>query len=115
MPTTHSPLIIGADAGHKPSLFRTVGTKASQYHAQIPYLHKLPFPAIAIIVTLIVVNLLVWAAVGIVLVRQTFDARSSYLILDSTGIRPLCRLRFSPIHLGYATLWMQITFPLLTL
>jgi hypothetical protein len=36
--------------------------------SRVPYLSKLPFPAIAIIVTLIVVNLLTWAAVGIVLV-----------------------------------------------
>lgn len=42
--------------------------KASAYHAQVPYLQKLPFPAVAIIAILISVNLLVWAAVGIVLV-----------------------------------------------
>lgn len=40
------------------------------YHSRIPYLRRLPFPAIAIILTLIMVNLLVWAAVGIVLVRS---------------------------------------------
>jgi high-affinity nickel-transport protein len=51
-----------------------MGVKASHYHARTPYLHNLPFPAIAIIVTLIVVNLLVWAAVGIVLVIQTLKS-----------------------------------------
>jgi len=52
----------------KPSFFRNASRKASEYHSRVPYLSKLPFPAIAIIVTLIIVNLLVWAAVGVVLV-----------------------------------------------
>lgn len=52
----------------KHSFIRNVSAKASQYHARVPYLQKLPFPVIAVIVTLIVVNLLVWTAVGIVLV-----------------------------------------------
>ncbi|KAH7076117.1 high-affinity nickel-transport protein-domain-containing protein [Paraphoma chrysanthemicola] len=52
---------------HKSSFFGQVSKKASHFHSRIPYIQKLPFPAIAIIVTLIVVNLLVWAAVGVVL------------------------------------------------
>jgi high-affinity nickel-transport protein len=55
----------------KPSFFRNVSAKASHYHSKVPYIQRLPFPAIAIIVTLVVVNLLVWAAVGIVLVCLT--------------------------------------------
>ncbi|KAL6704857.1 hypothetical protein ACN47E_007540 [Coniothyrium glycines] len=51
----------------KPSYFHQVSKKASTYHSHIPYLRKLPFRAIAIIVILVVINLLVWAAVGIVL------------------------------------------------
>jgi high-affinity nickel-transport protein len=74
MPTTHSPLIVADDEAHKPSLLHRVGAKASHYHARTPYLHNLPFPAITIIVALIVVNLLVWAAVGILLVIQTFQS-----------------------------------------
>lgn len=58
------------DSDTKPSVFNNVSNKASAYHARVPYLSKLPFPAIAIIVTLIVVNLIVWAAVGVVLVSQ---------------------------------------------
>jgi high-affinity nickel-transport protein len=54
----------------KPSFLRQATTKASQYHSRVPYLQKLPFPAIAIILTLIIVNLLVWAAVGVVLVSR---------------------------------------------
>jgi high-affinity nickel-transport protein len=53
----------------KSSFFGQVSTKASHFHSRIPYIQKLPFPAIAIIVALILVNLFVWAAVGVVLVR----------------------------------------------
>lgn len=59
----------GIDPENKPSFFRNASNKASTYHAGIPYLRKLPFPVIAIITTLVSVNLLVWAAVGVVLVR----------------------------------------------
>lgn len=50
------------------SLLKNWSNKASMYHSRVPYLKKLPFPALAIIATLVIVNLLVWAAVGIVLV-----------------------------------------------
>ena len=53
----------------KPSLFKDFSNKASGYHARVPYLQKLPFAAVAIIVTLVAINLLVWAAVGAVLVN----------------------------------------------
>ena len=68
-----------SDRDNNPSFLRNVKAKASHYHAHIPYLQKLPFPAIAIIVTLIVVNLLVWAAVGIVLVQWTLAVREHEL------------------------------------
>jgi len=60
--------IIAEEPDTKPSFLRHVSAKASHYHSRVPYLQKLPFPVITIIVTLIVVNLIVWAAVGIVLV-----------------------------------------------
>ncbi|PVI06425.1 high-affinity nickel transport protein-like protein [Periconia macrospinosa] len=41
--------------------------KASLYHARVSYLRKLPFSALAIIVTLVIVNILIWVAVAIVL------------------------------------------------
>lgn len=53
---------------NKPSVFANVSHKAGIYHARIPYLRKLPLAAIAIILTLILVNAVVWAAVGIILV-----------------------------------------------
>lgn len=49
-------------------MFKSWSNKASDYHSRVPYLNKLPFPALAIIVTLIIINILVWVAVGIVLV-----------------------------------------------
>lgn len=70
MATSPTPSIRNHDVpDDKPSFFSNASRKASEYHSCVPYLSKLPFPAIAIIVTLIVVNLLVWAAVGVVLVR----------------------------------------------
>ena len=51
------------------SRFKSWSNKVSNYHSRVPYLNKLPFPALAIIATLIVINVLVWVAVGIVLVR----------------------------------------------
>lgn len=38
------------------------------YHAQVPGVRKLPLSAIGIISLLVVVNAIVWATVGIVLV-----------------------------------------------
>jgi nickel/cobalt transporter (NiCoT) family protein len=42
--------------------------KATLYHGRLPGLKRLPLPAIGIIGALIVVNIVVWAVVGIVLV-----------------------------------------------
>jgi hypothetical protein len=68
-----SPMMV-SDPDGKPSFFRNASNKASTYHARVPYLRRLPFSAIAIITTLIFVNLLVWAAVGIVLVRDHVES-----------------------------------------
>lgn len=58
------------DAGDgKPSRFDNFAIKANTYHSRIPYVRKLPLSAIAIILTLILVNIVVWAGVGVVLVR----------------------------------------------
>ncbi|KAF2638609.1 NicO-domain-containing protein [Massarina eburnea CBS 473.64] len=53
------------------SIFNIWTSKASTYHSRVPYLRKLPFAALAIIITLIIVNLLVWVGVGIVLHYHT--------------------------------------------
>lgn len=75
----------------KVSLLRNLSNKASLVHGRVPYLSKLPFAAVAIIATLITINLLVWAAVGAVLVcslsrEKKRDGHS--LILPSTTIHP---------------------------
>ncbi|EOA83500.1 hypothetical protein ACJQWK_00326 [Exserohilum turcicum] len=67
MTTSRAPSHAGSDPENKPSFLRNASNKASEYHAQIPYLRRLPFAVISIIITLIFVNLLVWAAVGVVL------------------------------------------------
>ena len=77
MATSRPASVVGSDAGSKLSFFRNASKKASAYHAQTPYLRRLPFAAIAIIITLVAVNLLVWAAVGIVLVSK--EAESEWL------------------------------------
>lgn len=65
-PSSRGPSDVEAGS---PSLFKSFSNKASTYHARVPYLRKLPFAAIAIILILIFVNLVVWAAAGIVLVQ----------------------------------------------
>ncbi|RYO24155.1 hypothetical protein AA0111_g8690 [Alternaria arborescens] len=86
MATSRPSSIAGSDAEAKPSFFRNASNKASTYHAQIPYLRRLPFPVIAIIITLIVVNLLVWAAVGIVLHWHT-PLISTAILSYTLGLR----------------------------
>jgi len=45
----------------------SIRTRAIACHGRIPGLRKLPFPAVGIIVALILANVLVWVAVAIVL------------------------------------------------
>lgn len=52
-----------------------------KYHSQIPYLRKLPAPVIGIIFTLIVVNLICWAGVGVVLVGSDDDMTYGAVLL----------------------------------
>ncbi|EON64367.1 hypothetical protein W97_03598 [Coniosporium apollinis CBS 100218] len=49
------------------SFLKKATDRAVVYHGRVPYLSKLPFRAVAIIVALVVVNLVVWAATGVVL------------------------------------------------
>ncbi|CAI6337291.1 unnamed protein product [Periconia digitata] len=49
------------------SLLKNWTNKASEYHSRVPYLRKLPFSALAIIATLVAVNILLWVAVAVVL------------------------------------------------
>ena len=56
------------DADSKNVLYLRLRAKGRHYHAKVPILNRLPFPSIAIISLLVVVNLSIWIAVGIVLV-----------------------------------------------
>lgn len=58
----------------------------SRLHSRIPYLRKLPLPAILIILLLIVVNLIVWAACGIVLAYHT-NLLSTAALSYTLGLR----------------------------
>lgn len=50
--------------------------KAAFYHHRIPLLKTLPFNAVFVIVFLIFVNIIIWIAVGIVLVSKVILYRS---------------------------------------
>jgi hypothetical protein len=50
-----------------PPWLKIVAAKASNTHARLPGLKKLPLPAVAIISFLIFVNIVVWIAAGVVL------------------------------------------------
>lgn len=60
--------------------------RMSRLHARIPYLRKLPLAAILIIALLIVVNLVVWAICGIILVYHT-ELLSTAALSYSLGLR----------------------------
>lgn len=56
--------------GTKGSVLQEWTKRTKSYHGRIPYINKLPFPAIAVIIAVGCVNALVWVAAGIVLVRE---------------------------------------------
>lgn len=47
--------------------------KAEKTHSRVSGLRKIPLPAIGIILLVALVNVLVWVAVGIVLVRSSYS------------------------------------------
>jgi high-affinity nickel-transport protein len=69
MSSPAQPLMLESDdEGSKNAIYLRLKNKSKHYHARIPVLKRLPFPSIAIIALLVVVNVLVWIVVGIVLV-----------------------------------------------
>lgn len=54
--------------------YKRLHDRAITSHARIPILKRLPFPAIAIILALVLANCLVWMGVGIVLVRPLLQS-----------------------------------------
>ena len=68
-------------------MFSKAFGKASEYHSRVPGLKKLPFSAVAIIVILILVNALIWAAVGVVLVRDLqYSERLDLLLMLNSSV-----------------------------
>ena len=59
------------EPGNRPNTLKKLRAKAELYHERLPFIRRLPGPAIAIILLIAVVNLLVWTASGIVLSFHT--------------------------------------------
>jgi high-affinity nickel-transport protein len=69
MSSPAEPLMLDSDdEGNKNAIYLRLKNRSQYYHAKIPVLKRLPFPSIAIIALLVVVNIVVWIIVGIVLV-----------------------------------------------
>ena len=71
---------------------RLVGTKMqvylSRYQKKIPGIRRLPFPVLAIISLLLLVNLFTWAVIGIVLVSLDLTSvQDPFLSLCHAHIR----------------------------
>jgi hypothetical protein len=106
--------------GNKSSLFGNFTSKANNYHSRIPYIRKLPLSVIGIIVTVALVNIVVWAGVGVVLVclpkreavhQRMLKACVYKVNLDSIST-PRCYLPQSfPIRWVFDMPWMRTTFP----
>jgi high-affinity nickel-transport protein len=60
------------DEGSKNAIYLRLKNRSQHYHARIPVLKRLPFPSIAIIALLVLVNIVVWIVVGIVLVSLSW-------------------------------------------
>jgi high-affinity nickel-transport protein len=73
MSSPAEPLMLDSDdEGSKNVIYLRLKNRSQYYHAKIPVLKRLPFPSIAIIALLAVVNILVWIVVGIVLVSWSW-------------------------------------------
>ncbi|KAL8943485.1 MAG: hypothetical protein Q9216_001020 [Gyalolechia sp. 2 TL-2023] len=63
-----------------------IETRAKAYHSKTPGLSKLPFPALAIIVGIALINVLVWIATGVV-IHYHRDLAPTAIIAYSLGLR----------------------------
>jgi hypothetical protein len=59
-----------------------VKSKASSLHEKVPGIKSLPFPAVAIIVLLLLINVAVWIVVGIVLVCDPLASDLVEVLID---------------------------------
>lgn len=70
MPST--PSLVPMESNENPELLpwtKHLHRKASRVHSKVPYINKLPFSAVAIIVLLILINIAAWIVAIIALVR----------------------------------------------
>jgi high-affinity nickel-transport protein len=65
-------MLVSDDEGSKNAIYLRLKNRSQHYHARIPVLKRLPFPSIAIIALLVLVNIVVWIVVGIVLVSLSW-------------------------------------------
>jgi high-affinity nickel-transport protein len=73
MSSPAEPLMLDSDdEGSKNAIYLRLKNRSQHYHARIPVLKRLPFPSIAIIALLVLVNIVVWIVVGIVLVSSSW-------------------------------------------
>ncbi|KAI4844813.1 NicO-domain-containing protein [Aureobasidium sp. EXF-8845] len=73
------------DEGSKNAIYLRLKTRSQYYHAKIPVLKRLPFPSIAIIALLVVVNIVVWIVVGIVLSYHTIVVITSIVVASTAA------------------------------
>ena len=66
------PNIVDGKPFRGTAMFSKLKARASDQLSHVPLLKKLPPRAVAITVLLVIINLLVWAAVGIVLVIPAY-------------------------------------------
>ena len=69
--------------------------KAEKTHSRVPGLRKIPLPAIGIILLVALVNILVWVAVGVVMVR--FHCHVPFRMQANTPLMALLVYRLSSV------------------
>ena len=95
----------GSAYGAKRSLLRNFTKQSKAYHDRIPYVNKLPFSAIAVIVLVGCVNAIVWAAVGVVLVSVPFFPEPCSLLTVIQRFHPsVLRIFYAGFHSHAASL-----------
>lgn len=63
-------------------------TKVATYHEQLPGIRKLPLAVLGIIGLLVIVNVVVWIAAGVILVSTSYGTDFRSILTD---VRPLIR------------------------
>jgi high-affinity nickel-transport protein len=74
------------EAEYQRNSYQAFKLKAQDIHARTPWLRRLPGPAVAVILSLLLVQILVWAAVGIVLHFHT-GLVSTAVLAYTLGLR----------------------------